>query len=135
MIRLHKDIVNVIHLLKTAEKEEKQKILGDNYKETDCEGLTLITTLVTSCVRYLICKSYYFHNFYLLLVWCFIFLNLLFPSGLRFSTSKLQVLEILYQLSRHTAEETILDRILPYIVNIYKNRIIRINLILNLIYF
>lgn len=38
--------------------------------------------------------------------------------GLRFSSSKEHVLEIFYHLSANTAEETILDRILPYIVSI-----------------
>lgn len=53
------------------------------------EGLVIITQLVTSCIR-----------------------------GLHHSQSKLQSLEILLELAENTSDETILDRILPYIVNI-----------------
>ena len=74
--------------MKDAEREEKTKA-DIAIDENECEGLILITALVTSCVR-----------------------------GLRLSSSKLQVLEILCELSKHTAAETILDRILPYIVSV-----------------
>ena len=53
------------------------------------EGLVIITQLVTSCIR-----------------------------GLHHSQSKLQSLEILLELAENTSDETILDRILPYIVSI-----------------
>jgi phosphoinositide-3-kinase regulatory subunit 4 len=53
------------------------------------EGLIIITQLVTSCIR-----------------------------GLHHSQSKLQSLEILLELADNTYEETILDRILPFIVSI-----------------
>lgn len=53
------------------------------------EGLVIITQLVTSCIR-----------------------------GLHHSQSKLHSLEILLELAENVSDETILDRILPYIVSI-----------------
>ncbi|CAH2097622.1 unnamed protein product [Euphydryas editha] len=53
----------------------------------DSEGLILITSLVTSCIR-----------------------------GLHHCTSKLHCLEILQLLCENSSSETILDRILPYII-------------------
>lgn len=54
------------------------------------EGLVIITQLVTSCIR-----------------------------GLHHSQSKLYSLEILLELAENVSDETILDRILPYIVSIH----------------
>lgn len=54
----------------------------------DDDGLILITAVVTSCIR-----------------------------GLQYCKTKLYCLEILQQLSVHTTSETVLDRILPYIVS------------------
>lgn len=56
------------------------------------EGLVIITQLVTSCIR-----------------------------GLHHSQSKLHSLEILLELAENVSDETILDRILPYIVSISVN--------------
>lgn len=56
------------------------------------DGLILITAVVTSCIR-----------------------------GLKYCKSKLHCLEILQQLSMYTTAETVLDRILPYIVSIFHN--------------
>lgn len=67
-------------------KEEDQKIDGKTKKDV-VDGLVIITQLVTSCVR-----------------------------GLHHSQSKLQSLEILLELAENVSDETILDRILPYIV-------------------
>lgn len=53
----------------------------------DDDGLILITAVVTSCIR-----------------------------GLKYCKTKLHCLEILQQLSMYTTSETVLDRILPYIV-------------------
>lgn len=53
----------------------------------DDDGLILITAVVTSCIR-----------------------------GLKYCKTKLHCLEILQQLSIYTTSETVLDRILPYIV-------------------
>jgi len=53
------------------------------------EGLVIVTQLVTSCIR-----------------------------GLHHSQSKLYSLEILLELAENVSDETILDRILPYIVSI-----------------
>lgn len=54
----------------------------------DDDGLILITAVVTSCIR-----------------------------GLKYCKTKLHCLEILQQLSMYTTSETVLDRILPYIVS------------------
>ncbi|XP_065349993.1 phosphoinositide 3-kinase regulatory subunit 4 [Cloeon dipterum] len=70
--RLSKDIKNVINHL--CEYEE------------GVEGLVLITSLVTSCIR-----------------------------GLHHCSSKLQALESLMDLAEKASSETILDRIIPYI--------------------
>ncbi|CRK88989.1 CLUMA_CG002618, isoform A [Clunio marinus] len=56
--------------------------------EIDREGLILITTLVTSCIR-----------------------------GIYHCSSKINCLEILHKLAQHTTSETILDRILPFILH------------------
>ncbi|XP_046835084.1 phosphoinositide 3-kinase regulatory subunit 4 isoform X1 [Vespa crabro] len=53
------------------------------------EGLVIVTQLVTSCIR-----------------------------GLHHSQSKLQSLEIMLELAENTSDETILDRILPYIFHL-----------------
>lgn len=58
-------------------------------RDKDNDGLVIIVSLVTSTIR-----------------------------GLHDCTSKLQSLEILYELALHANEETIMDRILPYIVSI-----------------
>lgn len=75
--------------------EDHQKEKGDSEKMKECsksfanlEGLVIITQLVTSCIR-----------------------------GLHHSQSKLQSLEVLLELAENTSDETILDRILPYIVS------------------
>lgn len=52
------------------------------------DGLIIITAVVTSCIR-----------------------------GLKYCMTKLRCLEILQQLSMYTTSETVLDRILPYIVS------------------
>lgn len=54
----------------------------------DDDGLIIITAVVTSCIR-----------------------------GLKYCMTKLRCLEILQQLSMFTTSETVLDRILPYIVS------------------
>lgn len=56
----------------------------------DDDGLILVTAVVTSCIR-----------------------------GLQYCKTKLYCLEILQQLSVHTTSETVLDRILPYIVSFF----------------
>ncbi|XP_076279148.1 vacuolar protein sorting 15 isoform X2 [Lasioglossum baleicum] len=74
--------------------EQKQNVDVENEKKLfSCseplEGLVIITQLVTSCIR-----------------------------GLHHSQSKLQSLEILLELAENTSDETILDRILPYIFHL-----------------
>lgn len=75
IMRLHADITQIVDII-TKEKLED-------------DGLILVTTLVTSCIR-----------------------------GLNHCSSKIHCLEILVKLAHHTSSETILDRILPYIVSI-----------------
>lgn len=75
--------------------EDRQQICDAEFKKSIStsneilEGLVIITQLVTSCIR-----------------------------GLHHSQSKLHSLEILLELAENVSEETILDRILPYIVSI-----------------
>lgn len=75
IMRLHSDITQMIDII------TKDKLEDD--------GLILITTLVTSCIR-----------------------------GLHYCNSKVLCLEILRKLAKHTTSETILDRILPYILHL-----------------
>lgn len=91
IIRLKKDISNIFKFLcpraRSCDSEEKQD--EEKSEESDeNDGLVIITSLVTSCIR-----------------------------GLHDCTSKLQSLEILLELAKHANEETILDRVLPYIVS------------------
>lgn len=72
--RLKKDITNIINILKAPEKKHE-------------DGLVIITSLVTSCIR-----------------------------GLHHCTSKLQSLEIMYELALHINSDMILDRLVPYIM-------------------
>nr|CAD7406477.1 unnamed protein product [Timema cristinae] len=89
---IRKDISNIINILipeNQREGEEKSSVECSEKDETPTarvEGLVIITSLVTSCIR-----------------------------GLRHCTSKFHCLDILLELSAHTSDETILDRILPYI--------------------
>ncbi|XP_070507478.1 phosphoinositide 3-kinase regulatory subunit 4 [Chironomus tepperi] len=75
IMRLHADVTQIVDI-----------ITKDNLED---DGLILITTLVTSCIR-----------------------------GLNHCSSKIHCLEILYKLAQHTSSETILDRILPYILHL-----------------
>jgi len=98
---LHKDIGHCIKVLTqaqdvTPEEEDKD---GEQEKKdpTLCarlppehDGLILIITVVTSCIR-----------------------------GLKQSNTKIAALELLQKLSKYTTSETILDRILPYIVSAF----------------
>ncbi|XP_050436051.1 phosphoinositide 3-kinase regulatory subunit 4 [Adelges cooleyi] len=60
---------------------------------TECtEGLVLIVQLVTSCIR-----------------------------GLHLSTTKVQALDVLLELSRYCSAETVLDRIVPYIFHMIQD--------------
>uniref|UniRef100_A0A182JVS5 non-specific serine/threonine protein kinase n=1 Tax=Anopheles christyi TaxID=43041 RepID=A0A182JVS5_9DIPT len=62
---------------------------GEAREASDDDGLILITGVITSCIR-----------------------------GLSFCRSKLLALEILQALAKNTTSETILDRILPYILHL-----------------
>lgn len=92
ILRLKKDIGNIFKFLcpsfKDDEEEKCDKEKENEGNGEDNDGLVIITSLVTSCIR-----------------------------GLHDCTSKLQSLEILLELAKHANEETILDRILPYIVS------------------
>ncbi|XP_043266677.1 phosphoinositide 3-kinase regulatory subunit 4 isoform X2 [Venturia canescens] len=76
---------------KVKSKEEDVDDDDDRESKTSdkLDGLIIITQLVTSCIR-----------------------------GLHHSQSKLQSLEILLELAENTSDETILDRILPYIFHL-----------------
>lgn len=94
IMRLHSDIDQIIDLL--TSKENNAKNSGEKIQTLN-NGLIIITTVVTSCIR-----------------------------GLRYCITKLRCLEILQQLSMHTTSETVLDRILPYIVRIHEQYFIAI---------
>lgn len=83
IMRLKNDIRSIFKFLGPKSSDEKGK------QKDECEGLVLITSLVTSCIR-----------------------------GLHDCSSKLFSLEILLELASHASDETILDRILPYIVSL-----------------
>ncbi|XP_018329607.1 phosphoinositide 3-kinase regulatory subunit 4 [Agrilus planipennis] len=92
--RLKKDIKNIFNFLKTGKNKEEGETAQENEKEDvsrlnciDDNGLVIITSLVTSCIR-----------------------------GLHDCTTKSESLEILLFLAAHANEEAILDRILPYIL-------------------
>jgi phosphoinositide-3-kinase regulatory subunit 4 len=97
--RLRKDMQNIIKILRTDVGQEEGNVEGiggerkedavdDSDEETaEADGLVIITALVTSCIR-----------------------------GLHHCTSKLQCLDMLLELAAHTSSETILDRILPYVI-------------------
>ncbi|BES89107.1 phosphoinositide 3-kinase regulatory subunit [Nesidiocoris tenuis] len=85
--RLKKDVRNIIQLLTKEENNYCQKDEKNGNVPSGTDALVLITSLVTSCIR-----------------------------GLHFSNSKIQCLEILAELAVHTTSETVLDRILPYIM-------------------
>lgn len=79
ILRLHSDIGQIIQILTQTDDTESVS--------TEANGLIIITTVVTSCIR-----------------------------GLHHCLTKLQCLDILKLIAEHTTSETILDRILPYIV-------------------
>lgn len=99
ILRLYSDIKQIIDILSpqksTASPSGETTANDDNNEETkeservssENDGLIIITAVVTSCIR-----------------------------GLRYCITKLRCLEILHQLSIYTTSETVLDRILPYIV-------------------
>lgn len=100
IFRLKSDIGNIFNFLHQRDKldviseediDEKQdegKEKLGNINKED-DGLVIIIALVTSCIR-----------------------------GLHDCTSKLQALDILLELATHANEETILDRILPFILSL-----------------
>ncbi|XP_057339748.1 phosphoinositide 3-kinase regulatory subunit 4 isoform X1 [Microplitis mediator] len=81
------------HVEESVGQSEKDETVTNaeefKLKSDRLEGLIIITQLVTSCIR-----------------------------GLHHSQSKLQSLEILLELAENTSDETILDRILPYIFHL-----------------
>lgn len=94
IMRLKNDIKSIFKFLgpKSLDAKGKQK--------DECEGLVLITSLVTSCIR-----------------------------GLHDCSSKLFSLEILLELASHASDETILDRILPFIVSILIMQILELSVL------
>lgn len=91
IMRLHSDIDQIIDLLTSRSCEDTDD--GDERSNAEHNGLIIITTVVTSCIR-----------------------------GLHYCITKLRCLEILQQLSMHTTSETVLDRILPYVVCVQRNK-------------
>ncbi|EEB17192.1 Phosphoinositide 3-kinase regulatory subunit, putative [Pediculus humanus corporis] len=93
--RLKSDINNVIEML-TKEKEPN----NENSLKEGSDGLVIITTLVTSCIR-----------------------------ALHHSNSKLQALEVLLELASHSSTENILDRIVPYIFHLMQDPVPRVRIL------
>lgn len=89
IVRLHSDISQIIKILTKKVPLNCEEVDSDENESTGNDGLILITAVVTSCIR-----------------------------GIRHCSSKLLCLEILQQLAENTTSETILDRIIPYIVSI-----------------
>ncbi|CAG9829186.1 unnamed protein product [Diabrotica balteata] len=90
IMRLKHDINDIFTFLGPMTKSkdnESEKSDGEKVDKGECEGLVIITSLVTSCIR-----------------------------GLHTCSSKLYSLEILLDLASHASDETVLDRILPYIM-------------------
>ncbi|KAL0811870.1 hypothetical protein ABMA28_009292 [Loxostege sticticalis] len=94
---LMKDGFKVMKANVTDFEEEEEKAPERKELGPDSEGLILITSLVTSCTR-----------------------------GLHHCTSKLYSLEILQLLCENCSEETILDRILPYIIHLSHDSVSRV---------
>ena len=96
IMRLHLDILHCITVLTNASDLTPEQLETEKKDDEHCarlppeqDGLILIITVVTSCIR-----------------------------GLKQSNTKICSLEILQKLSKYTTSENILDRILPYIVSI-----------------
>jgi phosphoinositide-3-kinase, regulatory subunit 4 len=90
IVRLYADIEQIIEILSggnTQPSDEKIDKEKEHSPTADNDGLILISAVVTSTIR-----------------------------GLHHSNSKLYCLEILQQLAANTASETILDRLLPFIL-------------------
>ncbi|XP_058442985.1 phosphoinositide 3-kinase regulatory subunit 4 [Malaya genurostris] len=97
--RLHSDIDQIIEIVTEKKNrpssQESEEVTPELANTEDCklqsegDGLILITAVVSSCIR-----------------------------GLKFCSSKLASLEIFRKLAANTTSETILDRILPYILHL-----------------
>ncbi|XP_047035131.1 phosphoinositide 3-kinase regulatory subunit 4 [Helicoverpa zea] len=92
-----KDKFKVLNVNTTDFDDEDDKAPERKDMGPDSEGLILITSLVTSCIR-----------------------------GLHHCTSKLYSLEILQLLCENSSSETILDRILPYIIHLSHDNVSRV---------
>ncbi|XP_022818609.1 phosphoinositide 3-kinase regulatory subunit 4 [Spodoptera litura] len=92
-----KDNFKVLNVNTTDFDDEDDKAPEIKELSPDSEGLILITSLVTSCIR-----------------------------GLHHCTSKLYSLEILQLLCENCSSETILDRILPYIIQLSHDSMSRV---------
>ncbi|KAJ8710702.1 hypothetical protein PYW08_009217 [Mythimna loreyi] len=92
-----KDNFKVLNVNTTDFDEDDDKAPERKDMGPDSEGLILITSLVTSCIR-----------------------------GLHHCTSKLYSLEILQLLCENSSSETILDRILPYIIHLSHDSVARV---------
>ncbi|XP_063709747.1 phosphoinositide 3-kinase regulatory subunit 4 [Culicoides brevitarsis] len=85
LTRLYSDIEQIIEIL----CDKDTSVTGDSVAkpEENTNGLILMTTVVTSCIR-----------------------------GIKRCNSKIFALEILHKLAQNTSSDIILDRILPYIL-------------------
>ncbi|KAK9879938.1 hypothetical protein WA026_008448 [Henosepilachna vigintioctopunctata] len=101
ILRLKNDIGSVFKFLGPIQDEiNDEKGDFEKDKSGECEGLVIITSLVTSCIR-----------------------------GLYECSSKLYSLEIVLELAMHANDETILDRILPYIMFLAHDSTVRVKIV------
>ncbi|XP_011189756.2 phosphoinositide 3-kinase regulatory subunit 4 [Zeugodacus cucurbitae] len=102
ILRLHSDIGHCIKVLTHDPNLTPEEEIDANHSTVNTDscqrlppeqdGLILIITVVTSCIR-----------------------------GLKQSNTKICSLEILHRLCKYTTSDTILDRILPYILHLAQN--------------
>ncbi|XP_074031829.1 vacuolar protein sorting 15 isoform X2 [Leptinotarsa decemlineata] len=103
--RLKNDIAGIYNCVdpdsdKRKEKQDRNNENQDSKSDNrDCEGVVLIISLVTSCVR-----------------------------GLQDCSSKRDSLWILLELASHASNETILDRILPYMMYFVRDNSSRVKI-------
>ncbi|XP_044262700.1 phosphoinositide 3-kinase regulatory subunit 4 isoform X2 [Tribolium madens] len=97
ILRLKSDIANIFKFLGPIKHSNEDD--NETLEKGESEGLVIIISLVTSCIR-----------------------------GLHDCSSKLCSLEILLELSNHANGETILDRILPYIMYLARDNSSRVKI-------
>nr|XP_022913149.1 phosphoinositide 3-kinase regulatory subunit 4 isoform X1 [Onthophagus taurus] len=92
MARIKKEVSSVVNLFSSKRSDcdlSNEMIIDVDDHANRADGLVIIISLVTSCVR-----------------------------GLHDCSAKLQCLDVMLELAKHANEETILDRLLPYMMHL-----------------